>query len=97
MYHQRTTSYSLEGEILINIRTQHIKEIVKQFINTNIVSTEYLDNLIKLDNIKNGNTTTPDNQQVNNNEKLIEILEKILQKECKHNTAILIHQLTTHT
>ncbi len=62
--YNRTTKQSLESEILIQIRKYHIKEIVKQLIHKNIISNEYLDNLIKIENIKlgildNTNTTLP--------------------------------------
>ena len=118
MYH-RTTKQSLESEILIQIRKYHIKEIVKQLINKNIISNEYLDNLIKNENIKLGmldntntplslqidilettitqqhNNTTLNNTQLYNNNKRIEILEKILQKECLKGTAKLIQDITS--
>ena len=107
MYH-RTTKQSLESEILIQIRKYHIKEIVKQLINKNIISNEYLDNLIKNENIKLGildNTNTPlplqfdvletTITQQHNNNKRIEILEKILQKECLKGTAKLIQDITS--
>ena len=106
MYH-RTTKQSLESEILIQIRKYHIKEIVKQLINKNIISNEYLDNLIKNENIKLGildNTNTLLPLQIDvlettitqqHNNKRIEILEKILQKECLKGTAKLIQDITS--
>ncbi len=123
--YNRTTKQSLESEILIQIRKYHIKEIVKQLINKNIISNEYLDNLIKNENIKLGildntpqlpqlpplhplsqhdaldtnnttlNNTTLNNTQLYDNNKHIEILEKILQKECLKGTAKLIQDITS--
>ena len=50
--YRRTSKESLEGQLLIDIRTLHIKAIAREFIKHNIVPNAYLDNLIKIDALK---------------------------------------------
>ena len=95
MYH-RTTASSLEGEILIEIRNRHIKLITEKFVINKIIPHTYLDNLIKLDNIKNNIYTIDGDSQYYNNIKRINILEKIFKKECIKNTAQFIHNITSY-
>ena len=94
--YQRTTASSLEGEILIEIRNRHIKLITEQFVINKIIPYTYLDNLIKLDNIKNNIYTIDGDPQYYNNLKRISILEKIFKKECINHTAQFIHNITSH-
>ena len=89
--YNRTNKHSFEGEILIEIRKHHILEITKEFIKNNIVPKEYLDNLIKINTLKNGNTISP---EIYTTEKRTQILEHILQRECGKGTAKLINELT---
>lgn len=75
----------LQGDILIHLRKLHVKEIASALVINNIISYEYLDNLIKLkmeDNILIDNTIR------------IELLNDLLQKECSKYTAKLINDLT---
>ena len=95
--YQRTTSSMLEGEILIEIRNRHIKLITKQFVINNIIPHTYLDNLIKLDNIKNNVYTIDNDPQYYNNVNRINILEKIFKKECIKHTAQFIRNITSLT
>ena len=89
--YKRTNLQSLEGEFLIEIRKYHVNAIVREIVKKNIVSKNYLDNLIKIQTIKKGIPETPD---IYTDEKRIEILEKLLQKECAKGTAKLINELT---
>ena len=94
--YQRTTASSLEGEILIEIRNRHIKLITEQFVINKIIPYTYLDNLIKLDNIKNNVYTIDDDPHYYNNVNRINILEKIFKKECIKHTAQFIRNITSH-
>ena len=93
--YKRTTKASLEGDILIEIRRQHIHYISEQFINCNIVSKEYLDNLIKIETQSQTNINT-NSINIYTNEKRIAMLDKHLQKECSKETAKLINELIKH-
>lgn len=90
--YRRTSKESLEGQLLIDIRTLHVKVIAEQFIKHNIVPNAYLDNLIKIDALKKSIPETP---ELYTDDKRIEKLEKLLQKECTKGTAKLINELTT--
>jgi hypothetical protein len=97
--YKRIDRQSLESEILIEIRKYHVNEISKQFVKQNIVSKEYLDRLIKIENLRKNILDEPDryNNRYNdryNDEKRIEILNSLLQKECEKNTASFIASLT---
>lgn len=81
----------IQNEILIAIRKKHVSLIVDEFIKHNIISTEYLDNLIKIYNAKN--TFILDNKDLFNDENRRAILENILQKECAKGTAKIISSL----
>lgn len=89
--YRRTSKTSLEGQILIEIRTLHTKAIASEFVKNNIVPKAYLDNLIKIDTLKKG---IPESPRLYTNEKRIEKLEQLLQKECTKGTAKLINLLT---
>lgn len=91
MSYRRTDKYILEREILTEIRKYHINEISKAFVLQNIVSKEYLDRLIKIELLKNN---ILDNPNLYTNNKRIEILNKLLQKECTKCTAKYIHDLS---
>ena len=91
----------LEGEMLLEIRKYHINAISQEFIKHNIAN-QYIDNLIKLDILKNNinmdpnNPNNPNNPNIYTNEKRFEILNKLLQKECAKETAKLINELIKH-
>ena len=90
--YRRTSKESLEGQLLIDIRTLHIKAIAREFIKHNIVPNAYLDNLIKIDALKKG---ILESSGLYTDEKRIEKLGQLLQKECAKGTAKLINELTT--
>ena len=94
--YRRTNASNLEAEILIEIRNRHIKLITEQFVINKIIPHMYLDNLLKLDNIKNNIYAIDGDPQYYNNIKRINILEKIFKKECIKNTAYFIHNITSH-
>ena len=96
--YRRTSKQSLEGEILIELRKHHTSQIAKELVNHKIVPNQYLDNLIKIEALKK--QTNIQIQSIENSgaeiytdEKRIEILEKLLQKECSKGTAKLINEL----
>jgi hypothetical protein len=88
--YRRTSKASLEGQLLIEIRALHIKAIAREFIINNIVPNAYLDNLIKIDALKKG---ILESSGLYTDEKRIEKLEKLLQKECTKGTAKLINEI----
>ena len=90
--YKRITKNSLEGEILIEIRKYHVSQIARELVIQNIVSKQYLDNLIKIKTMKN-NTTS---EIIYNDDKRIELLESLLQKECTKGTAKLINEVYQH-
>lgn len=104
-HYKRTTKASLEGELLITIRIQHVKQIAHELVLKNIVSKQYLDNLIKIKELKkqhmlaNTNNTNDTNNTNNvnhiiyNDEIRIELLESLLQKESTKGTARMINEL----
>jgi hypothetical protein len=85
--YKRTTKNSLEGELLIEIRKYQVKEISRELVIQNIISNEYLDNLIKIKSLKNNVNI------IYNDENRIELLENLLQKECTKGTARLINEI----
>lgn len=89
--YRRTSKQSLEGEILIELRKHHTSQIAKELVNHKIVPNQYLDNLIKIEALKKQKNIPP---EIYTNDKRIEILEKLLQKECSKCTAKLINELT---
>jgi hypothetical protein len=100
--YKRTTKNTLEGEVLIEIRKYHVSQIARELVIQNIVSKQYLDNLIKIKTLKNNtinanaNANTETVEIVYNDEKRIELLESLLQKECTKGTAKLINELCQH-
>lgn len=96
--YKRITKNTLEGEVLIEIRKYHVSQIARELVILNIVSKQYLDNLIKIKTLKNNiinvNTNTETVEIVYNDEKRIELLESLLQKECIKGSAKLINELT---
>ena len=94
--YRRTSKQSLEADILIELRKYHISQIAKEFIKQKIVPNEYLDNLIKIETLKkqkNIQSIENSGAEIYTDEKRIEILEKLLQKECSKGTAKLITEL----
>jgi hypothetical protein len=91
LYH-KTSKQSLEGDLLIELRKYHTRQIAKEFVINNIVPNQYLDNLIKIEALKKVNIECI---IIYTDEKIIEILNKILQKECSKCTAKLINELCT--
>jgi len=92
--YKRTTKNSLEGDILIEIRKYHVKEISRELVIQNIISNQYLDNLIKIKSLKNNSTNAEVIEY--NDEQRIQLLETLLQKECTKGTAKLINELTNN-
>lgn len=90
--YRRTSKQSLEGEILIELRKHHTSQIAKELVNHKIVPNQYLDNLIKIEALKKQKNIQ--SQEIYTDAKRIEILEKLLQKECSKGTAKLINELT---
>ena len=90
--YRRTSKQSLEGEILIELRKHHTSQIAKELVNHKIVPNQYLDNLIKIEALKK-QTNIQETPEIYTDEKRIEILEKLLQKECSKGTAKLINEL----
>jgi hypothetical protein len=88
--YRRTSKASLEGQLLIEIRTLHIKAIAREFIINNIVPKAYIDNLLKIDALKKGILESP---ELYTDEKRIEKLEKLLIKECTKGTARIINEI----
>ena len=80
---------SLEGNILIEIRNKHVKEIVKTMMNPeyNIIPLEYIDERIRLDCIKNKT------EYINDNESRLIYLTNILMKECIKGTSKIISDM----
>lgn len=93
-HYKRIDVDSLKGEILIEIRKYHTKEIVKELIKKNIVSQQYIDGLLKINALKNN---IIDDGNIFNDDARIELLEKLLLKECCKGTAKLINELCTKT
>lgn len=89
--YQQSNKNIIQNEILIAIRKKHVSIIVDEFIKHNIISTEYLDNLIKIYNAKN--SVILDNKDLFNDANRRIILENILQKECAKGTAKIISSL----
>ena len=89
--YRRTSKQSLEGEILIELRKHHTSQIAKELVNHKIVPNHYLDNLIKIETFKKKQNIQ--SAEIYNDAKRIEILEKLLQKECSKGTAKLINEL----
>ena len=83
------TNASLEGDLLIAIRIQYVKRIAKEFVINNIVSKQYLDNLLKIKALKQNKPI----ENIYNDDNRIELLENILQKECAKGTARIINEL----
>jgi hypothetical protein len=80
----------LKGEILIYSRKHYIELISKEFLNNNIIPTEYIDNKLKLDNInKNKNNVEPQPLLIDDSLRLKFIIE-LLSKECIKGTSQLI-------
>ena len=90
--YRRTSKKSLEGDLLIEIRKYHTSQIAKELVKYKIVSNQYLDNLIKIEALKK-EKNIPESPEIYTDEKRIEILEKLLQKECSKGTAKLINEL----
>ena len=90
--YRRTSKQSLEADILIELRKYHISQIAKEFIKHKIVPDQYIDNLIKIETLKK-QKNIPESLEIYTDEKRIEILEKLLQKECSKGTAKLINEL----
>jgi formate dehydrogenase maturation protein FdhE len=93
--YRRTSKPTLEADILIELRKYHISQIAKEFIKQKIVPNQYLDNLIKIETLKKQKNITEslESLEIYTDEKRIEILEKLLQKECTKHTAKLINEL----
>jgi len=90
--YRRTSKPSLEADILIELRKYHISQIAKEFIKHKIIPNQYLDNLIKIETLKKQKNII-ESPEIYTDEKRIEILENILQKECTKHTAKLINEL----
>jgi hypothetical protein len=90
--YRRTSKESLESHILIEIRNLQVKEIAIEFVKRNIVPKDYLNNLLKIDALKKSIPETP---ELYTDDKRIEKLGQLLQKECAKGTAKLITELTT--
>ena len=78
----------LEKEILIEIRKRHVRMISNQLVEKNIITHEYLDNLIRLKTMRNGTI----DMEINNKQR-IDLLDKLLQVECCKGTAKWINEL----
>jgi hypothetical protein len=85
------TKKSLEQEILIMIRNKHVSRISSKLIEQNIISNQYIDNLIKLDNMKNNTKIS-----TFTNELRIQYLNKLLLKECIKGTAKIIADIDNY-
>lgn len=78
---------SLKGEILLACRKQHVEEIAKQIIERELISSEFIDENIRLDNMKKKKVI------IINDELRFQYINKLLQGECSKMTARLINEL----
>jgi hypothetical protein len=87
--YNRITVSILEKEILIKFRVMYIANISKELVEKNLISREYLNNAIRLNNVKNKKETV----YPITDEQRIEYLNSILQRECRNATSKLIAEL----
>lgn len=85
--YRRLNNESLKGELLINIRDLHIKQISKQLFYSKIFPINYIDENIRLELLKNNKPIIiDDNIRLN-------YINNLLYKECVKNTSRLIIDL----
>lgn len=78
---------SIYGEILINIRKEHVDRISEKLVNLNIIPIQYIDEKIQLDNIRNKTNI------LINNQSRIDFIKNILNKECAKSLSKEINNL----
>jgi hypothetical protein len=76
-HYNHITPDTLKSTILIEIRNIHTSKIAKELVNTGIIPREYLDNLLRIDMMKQSKAVPDigfnDSQRI---EKLIQLLQK---------------------
>ena len=78
---------SLRGELLINIRDIHIKSLSKELLEQKIIPIEYIDKILTLELLQQKIPV------IINNKNRLELINKLLNKECVKNTSRLIIDL----
>lgn len=78
---------SLKGELLINIRDIHIKSLAKELLEKQIIPIEYIDKILTLELLQKKLPI------IINDENRLELINKLLNKECVKNTSRLIIDL----
>ena len=78
---------SLKGELLINIRDIHIKSLSKELLEQKIIPIEYIDKILTLELLQQKIPI------IINNKNRLELINKLLYKECVKNTSRLIIDL----
>lgn len=80
---------SLKGELLINIREKYVKEISKLLLERNVIPIEYLNEQIRLNNLRH----VPNPYPIIDDDARMKFIINMISKACTKGTSRLITEL----